>query len=144
MAPRLILPMAAVGGLLLAVTFLGGPSASSCVPVEPTGPTCEDAAVVARYDTCLAAQTEGACDAAGGTWGPGGFVQTPFCHCPTGQGDCPCENTGDCVAGCVAPLGDGSDGPCEGAQGHCAAWHVTFGCFCSFQEDGQAWGLCVD
>lgn len=143
---RALVTVALCGGLLLAATFLGGPSAPSCIPIEPDTPACVDEAVQQRFEQCRAAENEEDCAAAGGEWGPGGLSPFPLCHCPTGEGECPCDGPQDCAVGaCVAPLGDGGlDNPCAHAQGYCAAWQPQFGCYCIFQEDGQAWAICVD
>jgi hypothetical protein len=144
MAVRAFATVALLGGLLLASTFLGGPSAPNCVPVEPETPACVDEAVRARLTACRAAETEADCRAAGGTWGRGGLSPYPLCLCPTGEGECPCDGPDDCASGwCRAPLGSGSD-LCGGVEGRCAAWTPEFGCYCVFQEDGTAWGICVD
>jgi hypothetical protein len=42
----------------------------------------------------------------------------------------------------MAPLGDAG---CDGLEaGECSEFRTTFGCFCVFQDDGSAVGLCVD
>jgi len=145
MAARALATVALCGGLLVAATFLGGPSTPTCVPVEPDTPACVDEAVQARLDECLAATTEDACVAAGGRWGFGGLSAVPLCTCPTGEGACECDSPADCVSGwCRAPLGSDGEDMCADAVGHCAEWAPEFGCFCVFQEDGTAWGICVD
>lgn len=106
-----------------------------------SGVECGDPAVLARYPSCLAAQDEVSCLAAGGSWGVVGLAPYPECQCPTGQAACPCSRSGDCRSSCIAELlGDCSTTP----AGHCSAVSITVGCYCYFLEDGQVEDMCVD
>jgi len=107
---------------------------------------CGDAAFQALFAACKAAagkMEQVPCEAAGGTWGRIGLHEG--CNCPTGQGDCPCARTGDCLAECV--LDPGSRGCPEtvtGGQWRCSAYHDVVGCFCYLGEDGAMGSICVD
>lgn len=105
---------------------------------EPDGETCGDPD---KYADCTADLDEAACVEAGGTFGMGGLSPIPFCLCPSGDGGCPCHDGDTCVGICYAPL----DGDCqELTEGTCSDTKIMFGCFCIFQEPGEAWGICID
>jgi hypothetical protein len=93
------------------------------------------------YANCEWGLDETACLEAGGSWGPGGLSPMHFCHCPTGDGGCPCHGPDVCDGMCWAPI----EGDCsELTEGTCAETQAMFGCFCVFEADGQAWALCID
>ncbi len=105
---------------------------------EPGGETCGDPD---EYADCEYGLDEEACAAAGGTYGVGGLSPEPFCLCPSGDGGCPCHGGDTCVGICYAPL----DGDCQGlTEGTCSDTKIMFGCFCIFEQDGEAWGICID
>ncbi|MFH1532672.1 MAG: hypothetical protein ABIK09_18250 [Pseudomonadota bacterium] len=93
------------------------------------------------YADCTSDLDADPCAEAGGTFGQFGLSPVPFCLCPSGDGGCPCDGPGDCVGICWAPI----DGGCqELTAGTCSETTVMFGCFCIFQEEGEAWGICID
>ena len=108
------------------------------------GGGCGDPAIMAGFDECIAAEDEEPCVAAGGSWGTIGLHPDPACQCPTGQADCPCTRSTECLGSCVAvppspPFG------CEGVtEGSCAPVAPMVGCWCWFDEDGEMMGLCAD
>ena len=104
---------------------------------------CGDATIGARYDECRSAGDQASCEAAGGWWDIIGLSLEPVCQCPTGQGDCPCESSLDCLSSCIAEFPTGLF-DCEGARGHCSPVSLTVGCFCWFGEDGEAMAICAD
>ncbi len=105
---------------------------------EPDDETCGDPD---KYADCKYELEEEACVEAGGTFGQGGLSPVPFCLCPSGDGGCPCDDGDTCVGICYAPL----DGDCqELTEGTCSDTQIMFGCFCIFEQDGEAWGICID
>lgn len=92
---------------------------------------------------CRAARTEASCLANGGEWRMS-FIRNWYCACPTGVGGCPCTDSSECP--CVAPLPDDPrDRDCERATvGSCLAQIPFDGCYCLFDSDGEAEGLCSD
>jgi len=105
---------------------------------EPDDGACGDPE---EYADCKSELGEEACAAAGGTFGQFGLSPVPFCLCPSGDGGCPCKSSDTCVGICWAPL----DGDCqELTEGTCSETKIMFGCFCIFQEEGEAWGICID
>lgn len=117
---------------------------------KPETDACGDATVTARYDKCLKATGETACLAAGGSWKPVGLSHKPICLCPTGQGNCPCVRSTDCLrasdglGACTAPFSDETS-RCKGVtEGTCASVYPFMGCYCWFDADGNILPLCVD
>jgi len=82
------------------------------------------------------------CVETGGTWGPGGLNPNPFCHCPTGDGGCPCHSENDCASLCLVPF----DQDCSKAKaGECSPTFANFGCFCILMGPGDPPGaICID
>ncbi len=107
------------------------------------GCSCGDREVMDRFPSCVAAETEGSCLAAGGTWTRVGLSLEPECLCPTGQDGCPCSRATACLGACVGPL-EGLPHDCSAAQGSCTHAHPTVGCRCWFDENGNAQPLCAD
>lgn len=104
---------------------------------------CGDAEVKGRFRTCQVADTEVECVDAGGRWGRYPFSGRPGCFCSTGQAGCSCVRGSDCLGQCYAPRG----GPdyCSGVvQGQCSAEEPEGGCWCVFDESGEASGQCAD
>ena len=94
-----------------------------------------------KYADCTYELEEVVCIEEGGTFGKYGLSPEPFCLCPTGDGGCPCDGPNDCVGVCWAPM----DGDCqELTEGTCSETQMIFGCFCIFEEEGEAWGICID
>jgi hypothetical protein len=105
------------------------------------GDVCEGCGNPDLYKNCNWELPKDKCLDAGGTWGPGGLNPNSFCHCPTGDGGCPCNGPDDCVGMCIASL----DVDCEKAtEGACSESQATFGCFCIFMEEGKSAGICID
>jgi hypothetical protein len=106
----------------------------------PVAETCGLPEVMAKFYECRAAADMDACVGTGGIWTRAGLAGWEMCLCPTGQGDCPCTNSDQCLAGiCSRPLGE-----CTGAtDGFCSSQSPSFGCFCVI-EDGRGVGLCID
>ncbi len=107
------------------------------------GCACGDREVMERFPSCIAAQTETICLAMGGVWTRVGLSLEPECLCPTGQEGCPCSRATDCLGACVGPL-EGLPDDCSAAQGSCTSQHPTVGCWCWFDENGNAQALCAD
>jgi cysteine-rich repeat protein len=102
---------------------------------------CDPSRVRERFEACRQAQGEAACLAAGGSWRRGGLSPDPLCICPTGQVDCPCTRPADCIGSCIAPL----SGDCGSvSEGTCTVEEPSFGCFCTFLDDGHTVGICQD
>ena len=104
------------------------------------GVPCGDTAVMDAFPACRAARTKQACVDAGGSWGPGGLTRQSFCHCPTGQGGCPCSDASDCLGYCSAEVTP----RCQDIEATCNAWVPTFGCRCTFRSDGPPAMFCAD
>jgi hypothetical protein len=82
------------------------------------------------------ADTQGACRACKGSWGPHGITGQVGCICGTFDAGKPCTSPRDCEAECMVDNPDayrdvrcGPSG-CNGPEiaGHCAAYTVSFGC----------------
>lgn len=104
---------------------------------------CGDQEVMDRFPSCIAAETEAPCLAAGGVWTPIGIRLEPECVCPTGQEGCACNRSTDCLGACSATLA-GVPAECSTVQGVCAGEAPIVGCRCWFDEGGDARPLCVD
>ncbi|MBI5544482.1 MAG: hypothetical protein HY901_11365 [Deltaproteobacteria bacterium] len=103
---------------------------------------CGDAALRARYGTCVATVTAGSCEAAGGMWLVVGLAGVSQCECPTGQGECSCETRDECLAGCIG--GRDAKMPCVGTELRCNATSNRLGCYCTADEEGLRAEICVD
>ncbi len=105
---------------------------------EPSGGNCEDPV---EYPDCKSDLLEEACADAGGNYGSFGMSPASFCLCPAGDAGCPCDSGDDCVGICFAPI----DGDCQVlTEGTCSKSVTIFGCFCIFEQEGEAWGICID
>jgi len=98
------------------------------------GRWCGSPVPPANYEACTNAQTPADCAANGGTWDPiFGINYIPTCICPTGDGDCTCDQPSDCVEDCIVP----EKGSCAGlVQGKCQSMSAIIGCYCFFTQDG--------
>lgn len=106
------------------------------------GVECGDEEIIARYETCVEANDEASCTAAGGTWTTEGSIPYDMCICPTGQDDCTCTRASQCLSACIAPTSDGVMG-CEGVtEGQCSSVSVQPGCYCFFDNVGGVSGAC--
>lgn len=106
-------------------------------PVAPSDPCAPSAS----FEQCRSATNEAACTQSGGTWaqvGRGGLT----CQCPTGQGNCPCTDSDQCLARCVS-LSTSGDACRQVSSGFCAAQSPFPGCVCTLDRLG-ANVLCVD
>ena len=115
-------------------------------PSETAGnnatPACGDPKAAANYDACLAAKEEQSCLAAGGRWTRIGLSPNNLCQCPTGQEDCPCETSADCLSSCISPV-DLSNWNCSENK-TCASVAKVAGCWCRYHPDGSVMKACVD
>jgi hypothetical protein len=98
-----------------------------------------------RFEECRAAQDGRACTEQGGEWAQVGLKEDFTCVCPTGQRDCPCTRSTDCLGTCTAPMNGMNLASCENLnRGTCTpSWPVR-GCRCWFSPDGSVMGACVD
>jgi|SRR5579862_2237121 len=104
--------------------------------------TCGDAAVMQAFASCVSASSEATCVSAGGSWGPYPFSRRPGCFCKTGQAGCSCSASGDCLGRCFVP---GQFGGCDAFhEGTCSSEEPQAGCWCEFDESGEAHGFCND
>lgn len=133
---RGVLLMAAVTIALAAAACGDGSDGKQTQQPEPA------CAPSATYTACRSARSETDCRAAGGDWRPGGISQDPICHCPTGQGSCPCSaDDSPCVDRCVVLSG----GACDRlAQGTCTDVTPSFGCYCTLDFGWGPGVLCAD
>lgn len=104
--------------------------------------TCGDPKPAAKYNECKVAKDEQSCVAAGGNWTRVGLSPVSMCLCSTGQEECPCETSADCLSTCIAPL-DLKNWDCSPKR-HCSAVDKTAGCWCRYHEDGSVRKMCVD
>jgi len=120
---------------------------------QPDGPasdvkgdlsSCGDPAEKAAFPDCIAADDQSSCEGAGGEWKAIGLYPEELCVCPTGQGDCPCLRSTDCLGPCVAPMGGTMFDCSEATEGTCTSVSPIVGCWCWFQQDGSVQGLCAD
>lgn len=119
---------------VLAVAACGGKSTLG-EPTDTSAPTCDepDADFLESYEQCTAATDDAECVAAGGTWGRVGSLPREYCQCETGQGDCPCTLSSQCLSGYC--LGEHGPGVYEcSAQGTCSEGSIARGCYCFFDE----------
>jgi hypothetical protein len=102
-----------------------------------TGGSCVDAAVKARYSSCMATKDVQSCTDAGGTWRS---VGSPgVCMCPTGQEGCPCTGSSDCLSFCGVAAETPSKS-CTGVTGFaCLAGGGMAGCWC---RPGDTYPVC--
>ncbi|SMH33116.1 hypothetical protein [Maritimibacter sp. HL-12] len=80
----------------------------------------------------MAPQTEAACLAAGGRWGPGGLFPDPLCFLPNPDAGKSCAKASDCVGTCLAE------------SRTCAPVQPIFGCYAFLDEDGREVTICAD
>jgi hypothetical protein len=104
--------------------------------------SCGDPKLAAKYNECQAAKDEQSCVAAGGNWTKIGLSPTKLCQCYTGQEDCPCETSADCLSHCIASL-DLSNWDCS-AKRTCSKVAKTAGCWCRYHKDGGVRKVCMD
>jgi len=122
----------------------GGAGATGGEGGQGGGAMCGDADVMAAYPGCVASNTQQACEAAGGTWTSIGPSPATLCVCPTGQDNCPCTRSTQCIANCRAETSGGVM-ECNGVtQGTCADMAPFAGCWCFFDENGNVNGICID
>ena len=105
-------------------------------------PSCGDPKLMAAFAGCVGAQTRSACEQAGGNWTPIGLYPESLCVCSTGQGGCSCKRSADCLGPCRAPMPSMWD--CSNAKGTCAGHSPSVGCWCWFDDEGNAQGICAD
>jgi len=139
----------ALAGMLVATSGLAGCASDSQPGADfgtgPDGAACGDPGQAAMYSTCLAAMDQMACQAAGGTWGRIGLAPFEECGCPTGQSDCPCTSSADCMSTCIAGFTGGRMFDCSGVTaGTCSQVSITVGCWCYFDDIGRITALCID
>jgi len=77
-------------------------------------------------------ETEAACAAAGGSWGPRGLYPEPLCVLPTPDAGKSCEKAGDCVGLCLSDTRQ------------CVPERPVFGCIGYLDDDGNPGVICVD
>ncbi len=109
----------------------GNQNRKVCVPGG-----CGDAALTGVYADCVQSSDQATCEARGGTWVASGAT-AESCECPTGQDECECTSSADCLGVCVAPVPD--SGGCEAVDtGVCSAATRPTGTWCVFDADGVA------
>lgn len=77
-------------------------------------------------------QTEAACRAAGGTWGPRGLFPEPLCSLPNLDAGKACQTAADCVGVCLAE------------SRTCSPVRPIFGCFALLDDQGREVTMCAD
>lgn len=77
-------------------------------------------------------QSEAACLAAGGRWGPGGLFPEPLCFLPNPDAGKSCSRASDCVGTCLAE------------SRTCAPEQPIFGCYAFLDENGAEVTICAD
>ena len=82
------------------------------------------------------------CDKIGGNYGRHGLAGSYICVLSYSDAGKICAKKPDCVARCMAPLGENSQGM---SPGKCEANTSPFGCFATIDENGKVGpALCVD
>lgn len=117
------------------------PTRTATPPPSATPGVCGQPVPDEVMAACRAARTEASCLANGGEWRMS-FIRNWYCACPTGMAGCPCTDSSDCP--CVAehsrvfPY-------CERVTGGTCLARIPFdGCYCLFDSNGEATGLCWD
>lgn len=106
--------------------------------------SCINEALQTQFPTCTASTNQVDCESNGGSWEKVGRSQTLACVCPTGEENCVCDESSDCISGlCMTPP-DSDNLACSSQTGHCAARNAVFGCFCDYRRPGEILGQCVD
>jgi len=77
-------------------------------------------------------QSETACSAVGGTWGPRGLYPAPLCTLPNPDAGQSCQSASDCIGVCLAETRT------------CASVRPIFGCYAFLDEEGREVTMCAD
>src|ERR1035437_7610746 len=117
------------------------PPTPTATATPPTALACGDPIVAQEFAACRTALTESDCTRTGGRWGFN-WDSGHRCFCPTGQAGCVCSGPAECLGSCYASLPAGFD--CTMTQGTCTSEEPLVECWCVFDEDGHAAGLCND
>jgi len=105
-------------------------------------PACGSQSTMARFASCIGSSNRSACEQAGGSWHAIGLSDDPICVCPTGQAGCSCDRSSDCLGACLAEMSTMWD--CSDARGTCSDVAPNVGCWCWFDDQGNASGICAD
>ncbi|GGD43104.1 hypothetical protein [Sinisalibacter lacisalsi] len=97
-----------------------------------TGCMAEAEADGPRVTGGMAPQSDAACLAAGGRWGPGGLFPEPLCFLPNPDAGKSCARASDCIGTCLAE------------SRTCAPEQPIFGCYSFLDDDGAEVTLCAD
>lgn len=113
---------------------------------DSTDPACRPEPLAAAFSACRATDSEAACVAAGGEWGPVHLSPDPACRCPTGQEGCRCTRASDCLGRCMDHREAVSlTQPCSRDLDYrCTAYEPRNGCFCTVSETGETGVICAD
>lgn len=111
---------------------------------DATRDRCNPALHRTAFDRCVATRDQTACEVAGGTWERGGLLAEFHCFCSTGQSDCPCTASSECLGSCVGPPSAGIAACPTVHVGVCEETVPAFGCRCTAFEEGRFTGLCSD
>lgn len=122
-----ILSDVTAGGLCCSAYVCADGTSSPCrLANEP----CGDPAAQAAYDQCTLATSSGECATLGGDWRDTYGHYGPQCVCPTGQGDCACDESSDCLGLCV-----GAQNTCGYTPyGMCTSVGPALGCRCWIED----------
>ena len=101
---------------------------------------CGDPKYTSRYEACIKAADQAACEAEGGTWSQVGMLQHWACVCRTGQEECGCTSHDQCLGLCRVE-GECGSPPIGGGQ--CSKDSNTFGCFGRI-DNGFCQEICAD
>jgi hypothetical protein len=81
------------------------------------------------------------CEAAGGTWRPGGLLPEPLCFHPMPDAGKPCDRASQCQGDCLVVEPAERTG---GMPGRCAPVNPIFGCFAYMDDLARQQEICVD
>lgn len=134
--------------LRLAAALAGAAFASGCFSPSGGG-GAPDANL--EYEACVAAASEAACTAAGGSWvsssrAPDDAGVHRVCRCSTGEEGKSCQSKADCLAGCSnASVVVGPSDSCDGVTLTCEPTNLaTLGCRCRYWYAGKVEAVCLD
>ncbi len=85
-----------------------------------------------------------ACEAAGGTVGPGGMLGHDQCVQPYADAGASCMSSDDCLGRCFLSPDSGDDADERTDDGVCQATDSPFGCHAEVDGGIVQWAICVD
>jgi hypothetical protein len=111
------------------VTTFQLPANNDTVEIDLT--TCGNPATVARWSDCQLAREKASCTRAGGSW------SGDYCTCRTGQAECECSSSSQCLLGCMTADATSGDACATVRHGKCLGTaSEMFGCHCAFDVAG--------